>query len=233
LKMSVEISWRGKQVAPAQYFDYEDPIFGSRIFRLTRWQPDRSAGKVAIAGISPWTPAGWVDYFVEPFDDLITNPWVDYSVSPAQVSIDSAQAYFQAPAAGKDAGIKCQGADPWPTTFIYEQTQYYDSSDWSGFIIWIYTGRYRLMVYWLPGYEQIAVGTAGDDIMVDMDFVGQTVTWRLEVNEPYAKFYINGVLKVDSYLMEEDFTNARYVFLEAFGGPNYVHVDQITVQAQV
>lgn len=47
----MKIRWKGIQIGPGDYFTYNDPMFGSRIYRVTSFNPDRSSGFISISGI--------------------------------------------------------------------------------------------------------------------------------------------------------------------------------------
>lgn len=54
IRLNVEemrVRWKAIQVGPGDYFTYNDPIFGNKIFRITSFKPDRSSGIISISGI--------------------------------------------------------------------------------------------------------------------------------------------------------------------------------------
>ena len=51
LMVKMRLRWKAIQMGPGQYFTYVDPMFGSKIFRVTEFRPNRSSGYIDVSGI--------------------------------------------------------------------------------------------------------------------------------------------------------------------------------------
>lgn len=50
LLSDLKVRWKGIQLGPGDYFTYVDPIFGSKLFRITTFKPNRNSGVINISG---------------------------------------------------------------------------------------------------------------------------------------------------------------------------------------
>lgn len=47
----MRLRWKAIQIGPGQYFTYVDPMYGSKIFRVTEFRPNRTSGYIDISGV--------------------------------------------------------------------------------------------------------------------------------------------------------------------------------------
>jgi hypothetical protein len=50
MDVELRLKWRAMSTSPGSYFAYDDPMFGSSIYRVVEFRPDRSRGSIFVMG---------------------------------------------------------------------------------------------------------------------------------------------------------------------------------------
>lgn len=51
-RVSLSLKWRAMQLAPGSHFSWTDPMLGAATYRVTRFYPDRAAGRIQVEGVA-------------------------------------------------------------------------------------------------------------------------------------------------------------------------------------
>ncbi len=161
-------------------------------------------------------PAGAVVWFGEPFDDLTTNSWGDYSIMDGSAECVAGALHLEGGGVDGFGNIRRTEATAYPENWsMVAAINYLSGSD--NIRMECRTGTYLARLILTPPDTVGVLGRYTVDPVVVGNYMGTEVVWRMTCTGPTATVYVSDVPVIEDFVLFLSGSGAGQTRLYCFG----------------